>query len=246
LTGDVELSEEEKKQVEELKRRDQEVRTHEHAHVAAGGQYVRGGISYEYQTGADGKRYAVGGEVSIDTSPESDPQDTIRKAQTIRQAALAPAEPSGQDRRAAAAAAQMEMKARQEIAKEQLEGEDDVGEEVLSDVEDVLGTHQSEESDNTSDHAPDLPNGQVAQGEKRSVEDHDEKGLPEADALSVPDVSGEGGIVPAGEMTQAGITSTEKEDEGLPEVSAPPVSQPITQLDYGEKVRAGGLVDVYG
>lgn len=60
----------------------------------------------------------MGGEVSIDTSPESDPEDTIRKAQMIRQAALAPAEPSGQDRRAAAAAAQMAMKARQEAVGE--------------------------------------------------------------------------------------------------------------------------------
>ena len=39
----------------------------------------------------------------MDTSPvPGDPQATIRKAQTVRQAALAPAEPSGQDQRAAA------------------------------------------------------------------------------------------------------------------------------------------------
>ena len=119
------LSEEEQKAVERLQKRDREVRAHEQAHVAAGGQHVRGGVQYEYATGPDGRRYAVGGEVSIDTSPVSgDPDATIRKAQAIRRAALAPAEPSGQDRRAAAAAGQMEAKARQEQVKTQMEGED--------------------------------------------------------------------------------------------------------------------------
>ena len=38
-----------------------------------------GGASYEYDNGPDGKRYAVGGEVSIDTSTVSgDPQATIQ------------------------------------------------------------------------------------------------------------------------------------------------------------------------
>lgn len=111
-----ELSAEEKKQVEKLKRTDREVRAHEQAHSAAGGQYTRGGASYEYASGPDGKKYAVGGEVSIDTSPVSgDPQATIRKMMIVRKAALAPASPSGQDRAVAAAATQEMNNARQEL-----------------------------------------------------------------------------------------------------------------------------------
>jgi hypothetical protein len=114
-TAQNELSAEEKKQVVDLKKRDREVKAHEAAHMAAGGGYVRGGASYSYQTGPDGKRYAVGGEVSIDTSAEDDPNATIRKMQTVRSAALAPANPSGQDRSVAAAASAMEAKARQQL-----------------------------------------------------------------------------------------------------------------------------------
>jgi hypothetical protein len=102
-TGET-LTEEEQKVVEELKARDAEVRRHEQAHAAVGGQYA-GSPSYTYQQGPDGGRYAVGGEVSIDASPiEGDPEATILKLQTVRRAALAPAEPSAQDQSVAAAA----------------------------------------------------------------------------------------------------------------------------------------------
>ena len=111
------LSADEKKQVEQLKRRDSEVKRHEQAHKAAAGQFASGGPSYEYQTGPDGKQYAVGGEVQIDTSEvPNDPQATIQKAQQIKRAALAPKDPSAQDRNVAAEASKMESKARQELA----------------------------------------------------------------------------------------------------------------------------------
>lgn len=113
-----ELTEEEEQQVREMKERDREVRTHEQAHISAGGSIVAGGASYETETGPDGKSYATGGEVQIDTSKGSNPDDTISKARKIKQAALAPAEPSGQDRKVAAKASQMETEARQEKAAE--------------------------------------------------------------------------------------------------------------------------------
>ncbi|GAB5402463.1 MAG: hypothetical protein Aurels2KO_06940 [Aureliella sp.] len=107
-----ELSEEEQQQVDELKARDREVRQHEQAHVSAGGGHVTGGPTYSYQRGPDGKRYAIGGEVQIDTSPvEGDPEATAQKARVVRAAALAPAEPSGQDLRVAANATKMEQEA---------------------------------------------------------------------------------------------------------------------------------------
>ncbi|MEM9346557.1 MAG: putative metalloprotease CJM1_0395 family protein [Planctomycetota bacterium] len=123
------LTDVEVKQVQELKARDAEVRRHEQAHVAAGGPYVTSGPSYSYQQGPDGKRYAVGGSVGIDTSPEDTPEATITKAQTIRRAALAPAEPSSQDRRVAAQASQMEQQARAELATERQEQAQQAGDD---------------------------------------------------------------------------------------------------------------------
>ena len=114
--------------MQQLKQRDTQVRQHEQAHLAAGGQYVRGGASFEYTTGPDGRRYATGGEVSIDVGSERTPEATIRKAQAVRRAALAPAEPSGQDRSVAAQAAQLETKARQELAR--AEGQEESGGET--------------------------------------------------------------------------------------------------------------------
>ncbi len=114
--ADTELSEDEKAEVEQLRSRDREVRAHEAAHKAAAGSYARGSAQFSYENGPDGQRYAVGGEVSIDTSKVSgDPEATINKAQTIRRAANAPAQPSGQDRSVAAQATQMESEARTEL-----------------------------------------------------------------------------------------------------------------------------------
>jgi len=108
------LTDEEQAQVDELKARDREVRTHEQAHKSAGGQYA-GAISYQYQRGPDGRRYAVGGSVPIDVSPvPDDPPATIRKMQQVRRAALAPAEPSSADRQVAAQASRTESQARRE------------------------------------------------------------------------------------------------------------------------------------
>ncbi len=114
-----ELSEEELKQIRELKQRDREVRTHEQAHLAAAGSLARGGPSFKYQRGPDGQQYAVGGEVNIDISAESgDPDATIEKAQQIRRAALAPANPSAKDRSVASAATRLESEARAELAQQ--------------------------------------------------------------------------------------------------------------------------------
>jgi len=115
--------------IDELSARDREVRTHEAAHLGAAGIYANGGPTFSFQRGPDGKQYAVGGEVSIDTSPiPGDPEATIRKAQTIRRAALAPADPSGQDRSVAASATQLELAAKTEQIQTSAD-EDDESEE---------------------------------------------------------------------------------------------------------------------
>ncbi len=92
------------------------MRAHEMAHVAAGGSLVRSGASFSYAIGPDGQRYAVGGEVGIDTSPGRSPEETLDKAARIRAAALAPADPSPQDRQVAAMATRMAMQASMELA----------------------------------------------------------------------------------------------------------------------------------
>jgi len=112
-SSDAELQE-----INNLASRDSEVNTHEQAHSAVGGKYA-GAPNYSYETGPDGVKYAVSGEVAIDTSKiPNDAQATLQKAQQIKAAALAPVAPSGQDRRVAAKAEQMAAQARSDIFKE--------------------------------------------------------------------------------------------------------------------------------
>jgi hypothetical protein len=115
---DTTLTEEEKSEVAELKKRDAEVRQHEQAHASAGGQFA-GSPSFSYERGPDGRSYAVGGEVPIDISPvANDPQATVRKMETVQRAALAPADPSRQDRAIAARAASQKLQAQAEVSAE--------------------------------------------------------------------------------------------------------------------------------
>gem|GEM_PF-1718072 len=99
-----ELSAADKLTVGQLERQDQEIRAHERAHLAAAGPYARSGAQYSYVRGPDGKLYAAHGEVSIDTGRENEPEATIAKMKMVRRAALAPVQPSPQDRRVAASA----------------------------------------------------------------------------------------------------------------------------------------------
>ena len=82
--------------VEVLVERDREVRKHEQAHQAAGGQHA-GSPTYQFSVGPDGKHYASG-EVAIDIGVvHGDPSATLAKMQQVRAAALVSAEPSAQD-----------------------------------------------------------------------------------------------------------------------------------------------------
>ncbi len=63
------------------------------------------------------ERYAVSGEVPVDLSPVSgDPSATVRKMTQIRQAALAPADPSAADRAAASRASALQQEAQADLA----------------------------------------------------------------------------------------------------------------------------------
>ena len=113
------LTPDQQKQLDELRARDTDVRQHEQAHMAAGGALVSGGANYSYQEGPDGKQYAIGGEVSIRLASGQSPQETLTNAKQVAAAALAPVDPSGQDRAVAAEADQMAQEAQSEINKQQ-------------------------------------------------------------------------------------------------------------------------------
>ncbi len=131
----LELSEEEKAHVEELKKIDQEVRTHEAAHKNAGGQYASG-PTYTYTVGPDNQRYATGGEVQIDSAAvEGDPEATVAKMDVVIAAALAPAKPSAQDRKVAAEAVATRNKAQAELlSKKRDEQSGDDAQQISFDV----------------------------------------------------------------------------------------------------------------
>ncbi|VXB49392.1 putative metalloprotease CJM1_0395 family protein [Pseudomonas sp. 8O] len=123
--GEPEPSPQEQRQqqleIADLVQRDREVRTHEQAHAAVGGQYA-GAPTYSFKRGPDGQRYAVSGEVSIDTAPvPNDPEATLRKMEIVLRAALAPIEPSPQDLRVAALAQSQAAQARVELAEQRRE-----------------------------------------------------------------------------------------------------------------------------
>ncbi|MFZ5758453.1 MAG: putative metalloprotease CJM1_0395 family protein [Thermodesulfobacteriota bacterium] len=107
----------------ELKKADAAVRAHEQAHLAAAGGLAKGGANFSYRKGPDGRRYAVAGEVGIDTSKGATPEETISRMARVRAAALAPADPSPQDRKVAQAAAMSMSEARGELRLERMEKE---------------------------------------------------------------------------------------------------------------------------
>lgn len=107
-------------EIQRLKTGEQRVISHEMAHKSVGGQYA-GTVSYEYRKGPDGKMYIVGGEVSIDVSEARGPRETVQKMEQVQRAALAPVDPSPQDRAIASAAAAKQQVAQQELLQKNLQ-----------------------------------------------------------------------------------------------------------------------------
>ena len=129
------------------------------------------GVSFTYQRGPDGVQYAVGGEVGIDTSPVAgDPEATLAKAQRIRAAALAPAEPSAQDLRVAAQAAQLAVQARAEIGQQQ-RAESEETSEAIEEVRDSAASDSTEETGDSTQ--PDETNNDIAARQAQIFADND-------------------------------------------------------------------------
>lgn len=102
-------------EISKLKARDTQLRQHEQAHHAASNGVDVSSASYTYQRGPNGVNYAVSGDVRIDSSAASKPEDRLAQAAMIIDVALAPADPTPADRAVAAKAQQMAQQARTEI-----------------------------------------------------------------------------------------------------------------------------------
>ncbi len=174
------LTPEQQAEVDKLKKIDREVRQHEMAHMTAGAGMVTSGASYTYTRGPDGLNYAVAGEVSIDTSPGRTPEETIDRAARIQAAALAPADPSPQDRSVAAQAAQMAAQARQEIAtREQGEAVGQAGESTES------GQPSGEGAESSPASKPGIKPGIAAYQAQAAYENAGDRQAPAAGAARI-------------------------------------------------------------
>ncbi len=145
----------EQQQIRELAARDREVRAHEQAHASVGGKYA-GSPSFTFERGPDGVNYAVGGEVPISLpSGGGDPAETLAAAEQVRRAALAPAEPSAQDRSIAATASQIANDARVEIALETREQQTTSEEpkETEADESDTVAAREAEQKKQAAEDA---------------------------------------------------------------------------------------------
>lgn len=120
-----ELTPQEQQQLAELKQTDAQVKAHEHAHKSTAAGLTTSGPNYEYETGPDGKKYAVAGDVNVSYQKSSDPEVNLKNAQQLKAAALAPADPSSQDRKVAMQADREIAQARQEIMEEQNQTEEE-------------------------------------------------------------------------------------------------------------------------
>lgn len=186
------LTEAERRQVRELQTRDRQVREHERAHQVAGGQFASS-PTYRTVTGPDGRSYAVGGEVRIDTSPvPNNPEATIRKMQIVKRAALAPQEPSSADRAVAAAADQKILQARAEIQQRKLEE----AQQARKKGDDFVERSGSPSIATTPDGEPLFNPEQRFQGEKLGIGEADIQVLQGATSLP----SGGGGVLDPGQL----------------------------------------------
>lgn len=97
VSDPLELTSEERAEVDRLRIRDQQVRQEEQAHAANAGD-LAGPISYTTVTGPDGRSYAVGGSVGIRAQVASgDPAEAERIGARLAAAAHAAVNPSAQD-----------------------------------------------------------------------------------------------------------------------------------------------------
>ena len=149
--------------LEQLAKRDAEVRSHEQAHANVGGSFAQS-PQLSYEQGSDGRRYAVDGEVSIDISAVSgNPLATVNKMRQVYAAAMAPSDPSMADIRVAAEAIRILNMAKADLADQRLQNAPSVEEmapllgaesaiegiPIFEPINTSIGTEVSEDGDIT-------------------------------------------------------------------------------------------------
>ncbi len=93
---------------------EKEVLAHEAAHAASAGG-MGWPVVYRYATGPDGRRYIVGGHVTIGVPKGRTPEEQLRILSRVIGAALANPDPSPGDKAAARWAARAELEALREL-----------------------------------------------------------------------------------------------------------------------------------
>lgn len=166
--------------IQNLVQRDREVKNHERIHASIGGAFASA-PNFTYQKGPDGQLYAVGGDVSIDTSAVAgDPRATLEKAQVIIRAALSVPEPSVQDRRVAAQARVMATEAQAEMAL------------LESTNEKVVQTSEADVIDESSRISRDAGNDkEIGASVKSSEKDEEESDGKNKDRNNIADINAE-------------------------------------------------------
>lgn len=104
-------------QVQRMRVQEREVRRTQVMKAAVGGAFA-GDSTYQFALGPDGRRYIVGGDVSLDVSPvENNPRATISKMQRVRAAAGLSVQRTQNDRVATFMSVRTEGSARSQLAK---------------------------------------------------------------------------------------------------------------------------------
>jgi hypothetical protein len=85
---------------------------------------MSGGFTVRYETGPDGRRYAVSADVQLDTSEAATPEQSLAKARALRAALMSASGDAARDASTTARAAALEDRARAEIAREHRHSEE--------------------------------------------------------------------------------------------------------------------------
>jgi hypothetical protein len=110
------LDEEERRQLDRLKLTDRLVRQREETQGRLTFELWDGGPEYRYETGPDGKKYAVDGTVRVSELNDS-PEEKLRRARLVRMSALIDIPPSPEGQKDAAKAIAEEGEAIRELRK---------------------------------------------------------------------------------------------------------------------------------
>ena len=141
-----------RKRIPVIQKKNLHSRRHENAHKAAAAGLTTSAPNYEYETGPDGKKYAVAGDVNVSYKHSDDPEVNLRNAQQLKASALAPADPSSQDRKVAAQADREIAQARQDILEEQRQMSEEE-EESSSNISDINSTEPEDTSETNKQYS---------------------------------------------------------------------------------------------